>query len=614
MRLSRIIITGFRSVQKTEEVILDSRINILIGANDHGKTNILCAIKCLNDDTPIIEDDRNWDLADTDAVKIQWHFAVDQDFLKTYKQNEPETQKVAGKKEPTEDFPPDAPQTTEPAEETPPEPTYFSTNKDSELIFYREGVGGKVQVLSTPVKIPTSKESELLALRPRVELFEAPKTNLVDRVNLTQLATPQFEFMQGIFMLAGLWENRETIFVENDKNSKLLNEASDKLTKILNDKWNQGKNLTWKLIHVGTNGDHIEIKIQDPSVKGRYTRPSLRSSGFQTYFLISMIILARTQNNKGKFIFLFDEPGTYLHPHAQFDLQRSFEIISDDAQLIYTTHSLFLINKNYPNRNKVISKTEEGTKIDQKPFLKNWKSVRESLGILLSNNFLIADKTLLTEGPSDVIYILSCIKSLKALKKIDIDLNDLSIVDAGSPDNYVAMAKLMLSEGRSIVALIDGDKSGNDTEKRLKKVCEKELLDKKLQIHKLPKDKSIEDIFADLANLKDSTKATAEYLINEGIRKLKNGLTIENEIKRIKPMPGKTLGKIIDEVTTVMFTEEEKLSKLSISLDYEDRIATTQLQPTKEAQTAIQTLKNLLQLRGEKSAEKDVFEEVSSSN
>ena len=113
----------------------------------------------------------------------------------------------------------------------------------------------------------------------------------------------------------------------------------------------------------GNNGDHIEIKIQDPSVRGQYTRPSLRSSGFQLCVLISMIILARTQNNKGKFIYLFDEPGTYLHPHAQLDLQRSFEIISDDAQLVYTTHSLFLINKNYPNRNKVIAKQTREQKL-----------------------------------------------------------------------------------------------------------------------------------------------------------------------------------------------------------------------------------------------------------
>lgn len=407
MRLTKVIITGFRSIQKTEEIILDSRINILIGANDHGKTNILSAIKCLNDDSPITEEDRNWDLPETDAIKVQWHFSVDDDFKSKYIEKNPSEEskepKTQAQVQPA-DFPPVESATTEHTTE----PSFFATNTDNELIYYREGVGPSiaVRVLSTPIKIPTDKEAELLSMRPRVELFEAPKTNLIDRVNLAQLETPEFEFMQGIFMLAGIWEQRKTLFVENDKTSKLLNEASTKLTSTLNDKWNQGKNLTWKLIHVGNNGDHIEIKIQDPSVKVQYTRPSLRSSGFQTYFLISMIILARTQNNKGKFIYLFDEPGTYLHPHAQLDLQRSFEIISDDAQLIYTTHSLFLVNKNYPSRNKVISKTDEGTKIDQKPFLKNWKALRDSLGILLSNNFLIADKTLLVEGPSDVIYIL----------------------------------------------------------------------------------------------------------------------------------------------------------------------------------------------------------------
>lgn len=610
MRLTRIKITGFRSIQKTEEIILDHKINIFIGANDHGKTNILYAIKCLNDDTPIVEDDRNWDLPNTDAVKVQWHFSVDQDFISKYKQ-EAKAQDVKTAEQSSEADN----QTNEANSQTQPQLSYFATNSDSELIFYREGVGtnNPVHVLSTPIKITTDKETELLALKPRVEIFEAPKTNLVDRVNLGELNTPQFEFMQGIFMLAGLWEQRDMVFSENDKTSKLLNEASERLTKILNDKWNQGKNLSWKLIHVGTNGDHIEIKIQDPSVKGQYTRPSLRSSGFQTYFLISMIILARTQNNKGRFIFLFDEPGTYLHPHAQLDLQRSFEIISDDAQLLYTTHSLFLINKNYPSRNKVVSKTDEGTKIDQKPFLNNWKAVRESLGILLSNNFLIADKTLLTEGPSDVIYLLTCIKQLKELRKIDIDLNDLSIVDAGSHENYLAMAKLMLSEGRAIVALLDGDKSGDDTEKKLKKVCEKEYKEGRLQIHKLQKDKSIEDIFADISTLQESIKNTIEYLINQKLRKLKENIKIADEIKKIIPTSGKTLGKLIDEITANIFTEPEKLSKLSIALDYEDRIASKKTKPSNESENTIKTLKRLLQLRGEKSAEISVFEEIVST-
>ena len=42
------------------------------------------------------------------------------------------------------------------------------------------------------------------------------------------------------------------------------------------------------------------------------------------------------------------------------------------------------------------------------------------------------------------------------------------------------MAKLMVAEGRDVVALTDGDKKGDEIEKHLKKVCEKEIKDKKL--------------------------------------------------------------------------------------------------------------------------------------
>ena len=265
------------------------------------------------------------------------------------------------------------------------------------MVYSRDYTTNKMKVESVPIdNIPTSSEPELLKLLPRVELFIPPTNNLVDQVNQAQLETSEYEFMQGIFRLAGIWDARATIFSQTDQTSKILDEASTRLTKILNDQWNQGKDLRWKLEHTGTNGDQIVIKIQDPSIDNRYTRPSLRSSGFKTYFLLSMIIYARTQKTADNaHIYLFDEPGTYLHPHAQLDLQKSFETIAHKTQLVYTTHSLFLINKNYPDRNRVISKTKDGTKIDQRPFIKNWKSTRESLGILLSNNFLIAEKTLL---------------------------------------------------------------------------------------------------------------------------------------------------------------------------------------------------------------------------
>jgi len=465
--------------------------------------------------------------------------------------------------------------------------------------------------VSLPVPVLISREKEVLALRPRVELFESPSGNVVDQVNRAQLETTSFEFMQGIFRLAGLWESRNDIFAQNDTTSKQLKEASAVLTNILNDQWNQGKDLKWIFEHTGTNGDSIVIKIEDPAIRGRYTRPSLRSSGFRTYFLLSMIVYARSENTpSNSHIYLFDEPGTYLHPSAQLDLQRSFETIADQAQLAYTTHSLFLISKNYPARNRVVSKTVGGTKIDQKPFSKNWKSVRQSLGILLSNNFLIAEKTLLVEGPSDAIYLLDALKKLKGTAKIDVDLNDMSIVDAGDMQNYVAMAKIMLSEGRSIVALADGDAAGKKLQTQLELSCAVEIKAKKLQIHLLPEGKSSEDVFADPASLQNAVRKSFERLVGDRSRVAKDGLDIAEAVKEISPTEGVTLGKTIEKVTKGWFVPPDKISKLLIAILYEDEIESSQAGPPKEALSELEKIRDLLELRSEKSKQAGVFEEV----
>ena len=69
-------------------------------------------------------------------------------------------------------------------------------------------------------------------------------------------------------------------------------------------------------------------------------------------------------------------------------------------------------------------------------------------------NFLLADSTLFVEGPSDVIYVLSAIRQAKREKEIDIDLNEFSIIDAGSSENYQAMTKICLNEGPENCSII----------------------------------------------------------------------------------------------------------------------------------------------------------------
>lgn len=241
--------------------------------------------------------------------------------------------------------------------------------------FTKSGVGGNLTLSSHPFLDAISESvTYLRSCIPRVELFE-PVDQIMDAVTLVELEKSDQEFMQGVFRYAGMWEGHETLFRQDPATTRRLERASADFTRKIHEEWKQGENLAFKFQHAGKNGDQIELMIADPAVANRAVRPSERSAGFSAFFTMSMRMLARTEANPAnKYLLLFDEPGTSLHPAGQVNLQKVFERLSMKDQIVYATHSLFMINHNRPERNKVVSKDASGTKIDQKPFFEKLES------------------------------------------------------------------------------------------------------------------------------------------------------------------------------------------------------------------------------------------------
>jgi len=556
LKLKKVYIKGFRSIRGEQEFHVDDLVTVMIGANDHGKTNILAAIERLNDDEIFSADDRNWDAPEDESTLpiIKWHFDLSD--------KEIEALSII--------FPEEALE-----QDSAEMPKPIAQNDGKDITFYRDAETDSVVIFDEGDKWNNRQLEYLLANRPRVELFKSIE-HISDEVTLAQLETPQFEFMQGLFMKAGLWDNRTEIFNELPRTRRLLDEASQKLSSTLKEEWEQGQHLDWMLTHIG-GGATISVTIKDPAVDNTYVCPSKRSSGFTAFFALSLTMFARTsQLGEKDYIFLFDEPGTYLHPIAQINLQRVFESLALESQIIYTTHSIFLVSKNYPKRNRVVMKTAEGTLIDKKPYIRNWKSVRESLGILLSHNFLISDRTLLVEGPSDAMFILSGLRHLIRSGKSQIDLNDLSIVDAGDKSNYVAMAKLMLDEGRKVFALVDGDVQGKRIIKQLSKACEVHLQEGKLETLILDNGRSIEDEVACPELYKEAVVTGLNDLLDEGVVTLADGVNREDIPSRIETAisnsgRSETTGYAVNNATKELLAEDP-LSKLTIATKYDDAL------------------------------------------
>ena len=202
------------------------------------------------------------------------------------------------------------------------------------------------------------------------------------------------------------------LFTQDDVSMKQLKEASVTLNDTLKADWIQGADLRYELSHESA-AKQILLRIEDPAVDSRLVRASRRSSGFTHFFALKTVLYARQRDCLANaYIFLFDEPGIYLHPSGQHDLLRVLDAIGKHNQVIYSTHSLFMLNRTFPARHRLIVKNGGGTRIDGKPFVDRWGSTIEELGFSLAGTILFAQHVLLAEGDADPVFIYALFQKL----------------------------------------------------------------------------------------------------------------------------------------------------------------------------------------------------------
>ena len=188
------------------------------------------------------------------------------------------------------------------------------------------------------------------------------------------------------------------------------------------------------------------------------------------------------------------------------------------------------------------------------------------------------------------------------------------------------MAKVLIEEGRAMLCITDGDSKGTEILDGVEKIRKNELEKKEARlktnpeeasipfpiVEKLQLDKgaSIEDIFADKQLLLKAVKNVANNLVSLKLRTFVEGFKIEDGIKSIDSASGKTLGAIINDETEKWFTKKERISKLSIALEYDRLAHEEEYSVSKKARAYVIKIKHVLNLKGEKSAESGVLGEV----
>ena len=254
----------------------------------------------------------------------------------------------------------------------------------------------------------------------------------------------------------------------------LLDSASTSMTKSFAEWWRQG-NYSFRF---QADGDHFIIWVKD-SVRDIQIELQNRSTGLQWFFSFFLVFLNERHDSHYGSVLLLDEPGVTLHPMAQKDLFMFFEGLSNDNQIIYTTHSPFLMDPDKLDQVKAVyvdedgyskvssdlrAKVNSGTESEQKAIY----PVHSALGLTVSEVLFIGCRVILVEGPSDQYYLNGIKNILIGLNKISPG-NELVFVPAGGTRGIKTTSKVLsYKEDDYPFVFLDGDSAGNQVVDQLK--------------------------------------------------------------------------------------------------------------------------------------------------
>jgi len=278
----------------------------------------------------------------------------------------------------------------------------------------------------------------------------------------------------------------EEIYTESIKKKEReikLDSASSNMTRKFREWWRQGD---YKF-DFSADGNYFRIWVSD-IIRPEKVELENRSSGLQWFFSFYLVFSAEMTGGHDNSIILLDEPGHTLHPMAQKDLSVFFNELAKSNQLLYTTHSPFLVDSMNVTKVKVVFVDGKGNtlvsddlSIKSNMARKSIYPINSAIGITISDAMLIGSKVIIVEGISDQVY-LTYIKRQLMSKKYPFE-SELVFMPVGGTKNIRPVVAIITGKDEELpLVLLDCDTAGLEKAKSLENSIYNEDKEKLLRV------------------------------------------------------------------------------------------------------------------------------------
>ncbi|WP_230483752.1 ATP-dependent nuclease [Sphingomonas sp. Leaf21] len=319
---------------------------------------------------------------------------------------------------------------------------------------------------------------------------------LIEREDNDELEDSDYPLI-GLINLARL-DHRKLVAAKNTTELKnKLEGAGNHLTQRIVKYWSQNRHIQMRFdVRDARPGDpegmrkgvNVWGEVYD-TVHWATTPLRNRSRGF-VWFFSFFAWYEDVKRQKQNVILLLDEPGLSLHGRAQADLLRYFDAELAGHQLLYTTHSPFMIDPTKFERVRIVQdlgidaiealpKDEDGTKVLANVFDATDDSLfplQGALGYEIQQTLFVGPNSLVVEGVADMLYLRAVSAQLEREGRVGLS-EDWVITPVGGSGKVPTFVSLLGSQkGMNVATLLDIQ---NNEKQLIEDLYKKKLLTKK---------------------------------------------------------------------------------------------------------------------------------------